>query len=115
MITDSTMSALHTSLTGLQQRQRVTADNIANIQTPGFLAGRVDFESTLQSQIANGETPVGGRSSVTRSMDPTRTDGNNVNLDTETIIQTETGLRYQLALSALDGKYSLLRSALRTS
>jgi flagellar basal-body rod protein FlgB len=75
----------------------------------------VDFESTLQSEIANGQTPVVGRNAVTRSMDPTRTDGNNVNLDTETVIQTETGLRYQLALSALDGKYALLRSALRTS
>ena len=115
MITDSTMTALHASLTGLQQRQRVTADNIANVQTPGFLAGRVDFESTLRSEIANGETAVASQSTVTRSMDPTRTDGNNVNLDTETEISTETGLRYQLALSALDGKYSLLRSALRTS
>ena len=115
MITDSTMTALHASLTGLQQRQRVTADNIANIQTPGFLAGRVDFESTLRSEIANGETPAVSQSAVTRSLDPTRTDGNNVNLDTETVIQTETGLRYQLALNALDGKYALLRSALRTS
>ena len=115
MITDSTMTALHASLTGLQQRQRVTADNIANVQTPGFLAGRVDFESTLRSEIANGETPVVSQRAVTRSLDPTRTDGNNVNLDTETIIQTETGLRYQLAINALDGKYALLRSALRTS
>ena len=115
MITDTTMTALHSALSGLQQRQRVTADNIANIQTPGFLAGRVDFESTLQSEIANGEVPVVGQTSTTRSMDPTRTDGNNVNLDTETVIQTETGLRYQLAMNALDGKYALLRSALRTS
>ena len=115
MITDSTMTALHASLTGLQQRQRVTADNIANVQTPGFLAGRVDFESTLRSELANGETPAVSQRSVTRSMDPTRTDGNNVNLDTETVIQTETGLRYQLAINALDGKYALLRSALRTS
>ena len=115
MITDSTMTALHASLTGLQQRQRVTADNIANVQTPGFLAGRVDFESTLRSELASGETPAVSQRSVTRSMDPTRTDGNNVNLDTETMIATETGLRYQLAINALDGKYSLLRSALRTS
>jgi flagellar basal-body rod protein FlgB len=115
VITDSTMSALHVALSGLAQRQRVTADNIANVQTPGFLAGRVDFESTLRSEIANGETAVASQSEVTRSMDPTRTDGNNVNLDTETVMQTETGLRYQLALNALDGKYALLRSALRTS
>ncbi|MGY1854864.1 flagellar basal body rod protein FlgB [Modestobacter sp. SYSU DS0290] len=114
MITDPTMSALHASLTGLQQRQRVTADNIANLQTPGYLAGRVDFESTLRSEIANGEAARGGQSSVTRSMDPTRMDGNNVNLDTETVIAQETGLRYQLAINALDGKYALLRSALRT-
>ena len=114
MIGDVTSSALHTALNGLAQRQRVTADNIANLQTPGFLAGRVDFESTLQSAIAGGETPTVGRSSVNRSMDPTRTDGNNVNLDTETVIATETGLRYQLSISALDGKYALLRSALRT-
>ena len=90
------------------------SDNIANLQTPGFLAGRVDFESTLQNEIANGAVATGGQSAVTRSMDPTRTDGNNVNLDTETVIATETGLRYQLSISALDGKYALLRSALRT-
>ena len=29
-------------------------------------------------------------------------------------LATETGLRYQLALNALDGKYNVLRSALRT-
>ena len=84
------------------------------LQQPGFLAGRVDFESTLQAEIVNGQVPAGGQRTVTRSMDPTRTDGNNVNLDTETVIATETGLRYQLSISALDGKYALLRSALRT-
>ena len=115
MINDSTMTALHAALSGLAQRQRVTADNVANINTPGYLAGRVDFESTLKNEMANGQTPVVGQSATLRSSDPTNTNGNNVNLDTETVIQTETGLRYQLALNALDGKYDLLRSALRTS
>jgi flagellar basal-body rod protein FlgB len=115
VITDSTMTALHAALSGLAQRQRVTADNVANIDTPGFLAGRTDFESTLKNELANGQTAVVGQSAVSQSLDPTRTDGNNVNLDTETMIATETGLRYQLAINALDGKYSLLRSALRTS
>jgi flagellar basal-body rod protein FlgB len=68
----------------------------------------------LKGEIANGQRAVVGQSAVRQSLDPTRTDGNNVNLDTETTIATETGLRYQLALNALDGKYSLLRSALRT-
>ena len=115
VITDATMTALHAALTGLQQRSEVTADNIANIDTPGYLAGRVDFESTLRSELAGGQTATGGQSAVTQSTDPTNMSGNNVNLDTETTIATETGLRYQLALNALDGKYSLLRSALRTN
>jgi flagellar basal-body rod protein FlgB len=115
MITDVTMQTLHSALTGLSERQRVTADNIANVNTPGFLAGRTDFESALQSQLADGESPTLSPGVVSRTLEPTNTNGNNVNLDEETVIATETGLRYQLALNALDGKYSLLRSALKTS
>ncbi len=114
MIGDATMSALHSALDGLAMRQRVTADNIANINTPGFLAGRVDFESSLRGALASGDDPSGARSTVARSLEPTNTNGNNVNLDAETLIATETGLRYQLALNALDGKYNSLRTALRT-
>jgi flagellar basal-body rod protein FlgB len=115
MITDVTMQTLHAALTGLSERQRVTADNIANVNTPGFLAGRTDFESALSSQLADGETPTISPGTVSRSLEPTNTNGNNVNLDEETVTATETGLRYQLALNALDGKYSLLRTALKTT
>ena len=114
MIGDATSTALHAALSGLAQRQRVTADNIANIQTPGFLAGRVDFESSLRNAISSGDSPAITGGTTARSLEPTNTNGNNVNLDQETVIATETGLRYQLALNALDGKYNVLRSALRT-
>jgi flagellar basal-body rod protein FlgB len=114
MIGDVTPAALHAALSGLAQRQRVTADNIANVNTPGFLAGRVDFETSLRGALSGGQTPAINGGSVLRSLEPTNTNGNNVNLDAETVIATETGLRYQLALSALDGKYSSLRTALRT-
>ena len=114
MIADATSTALHAALSGLAQRSRVTADNIANVQTPGFLAGRVDFESQLRGALGNGETPAINGGTVARSLEPTNTNGNNVNLDSETVIATETGLRYQLALNALDGKYNVLRTALRT-
>jgi flagellar basal-body rod protein FlgB len=115
MIGDATSTALHAALSGLAQRQRVTADNIANVNTPGFLAGRVDFESALSGAIRSGESPTISGGTVARSLEPTNTNGNNVNLDAETLIATETGLRYQLALNALDGKYSVMRTALRTS
>jgi flagellar basal-body rod protein FlgB len=114
VIGDVTSSALKAALDGLAQRQRVTADNIANVNTPGFLAGRVDFESSLRGALTSGESPSSAQALVARSLEPTNTNGNNVNLDSETVIATETGLRYQLALNALDGKYNSLRTALRT-
>jgi flagellar basal-body rod protein FlgB len=112
---DTTTAALHAALSGLSERSRVTADNIANINTPGFLAGRTDFESALKNSLSSGSTPSASGGTVARSLEPTNTNGNNVNLDSETVIATETGLRYQLALNALDGKYSLLRTSMQSS
>lgn len=115
--TDATSEVLHAALRGLAQRQRVTADNIANIQTPGFLAGRVDFETSLRDQIAaGGENAMDSTVSTERDWQtPVNVNGNNVNLDDETVRATEDGLRYQLALRAMDTRFSLIRSSLRTN
>ena len=45
---------LQAALRGLSLRQRTIADNIANVETPGFLAGRVDFETSLREATAAG-------------------------------------------------------------
>ena len=57
----------------------------------------MDFEDSLRSSLANGSDPFASAPETARSLEPTRTNGNNVNLDEETLIATETGLRYQLA------------------
>ncbi|MGV8846779.1 flagellar basal body rod protein FlgB [Tessaracoccus sp.] len=114
IIGDATTGILQSALRGLAERQRVTADNIANVQTPNFLAGRTDFESSLKAAIAAGGDASAVMPTVERNTtEPTNTNGNNVSLDTETVIATETGLRYQLALRALDSEYSTMRTACR--
>ena len=105
---------LHSALRGLSLRQRTIADNIANIETPRFLAGRVDFESDLRDAVAEGRTPT-GPAAVSRSLQPTRIDGNNVNLDEETLASAETGLRYELTITALTNKFNGLRTAMGSS
>ena len=115
MIGDATSTALHAALAGLAERQRVTADNIANVNTPGFLAGRVDFESSLRGALAGGETPSINGGTVLRSLEPTNTNGNNVNLDAETLMNVQTNLRYQLATQAVNGTFTSLRTAMRSS
>src|SRR4051794_38724950 len=94
VIADATMTALHAALTGLQQRSQVTADNIANIDTPGYLAGRVDFESTLRSELASGQTATGGASPGTQATGPTQKNGKKTNLETATKSAAGTGAPY---------------------
>ena len=108
---DVTMAALDDALHGLALRQKAIADNIANVQTPGYLAERVDFETSLRSALDGGmRAPV--VPTTTRSTDPTRQDGNNVNLDDETVSALETNLRYQTMVDAVNAKFRLLRSAI---
>ncbi len=105
--------AMSSALDGLALRQRVIADNVANIQTPGYRAGRVSFEAALARAVGDGSGAV--TASRSQSLDPTRLDGNNVNLDTETLTNIETNLRYELATRAMDGTFSKLRTAMRTA
>ncbi|QIK84311.1 flagellar basal body rod protein FlgB [Sanguibacter sp. HDW7] len=112
MLESVTLSALASALDGLADRQRAIADNVANVQTPGYHAKRVAFEEQLLSAVRSGEGHVAA--TTERSLEPTRLDGNNVNLDTETLSNIDTVLRVQLATRAVDGKFSSVRTALRS-
>ncbi len=112
MFNDVTGVALRSALAGLAARQRTIADNVANIQTPGFLAGRVQFEDALRSAVDEGSGAAAPTTS--RSLEPTRLDGNNVNLDDETVDALKTNLRYQTVVEAVNYKFRLLRSSLQT-
>lgn len=108
---DVTTAGLHVALNGLSARQRVIADNIANLETPEFLAGRVDFESSLSAALA-GHNPAAAEITTERSMAATGPNGNNVNLDEETLALIENDLRYQVTSQAISSKFALLRTAI---
>lgn len=110
---DLALGVLHSALRGLAARQRVLADNVANVETPMFLAGRVDFESSLREAIDDGN-PSAARITDSRSLAPTNPNGNNVNLDEEMISLVDTELRYQLAVEGVNAKYRVLRTSIGT-
>lgn len=115
MFDDTSSSVLRVALDSLAQRQRVIANNISNVETPGYLANKVKFEEALASAVSSGASPeqIGTfRAAVEPSLEPTRPNGSNVNLDQETLANIDTGLRYQLMLNALDGKYKSLRTVI---
>jgi flagellar basal-body rod protein FlgB len=103
---------LISSLRGLDARASVIKDNIANVETPGYQARVLDFESSLSEALEQGEAPSAMTTSLSRSVGPTRLNGNNVNIDSEMTRLTDTELRHQLSINALNAKYRLLRTAI---
>ena len=63
--------------------------------------------------MGEGSGKVQGR--VLTSLEPTRENGNNVNLDTEVLANIDTNLRFQLATRAMDSEFALVRAALRAN
>jgi flagellar basal-body rod protein FlgB len=108
-----TATALSSALDGLALRQRTIANNIANVNTPDYHAKRVAFEDALASSVAAGD----GHAAVTTatSLEPANANGNNVNLDTETLSNVDTVLRYQFASQAASHQFTFMRAALRTN
>ena len=54
MFEDGAQRILAGALNGLSARQSLIASNIANIDTPGYAPQSIDFESALQSEMAQG-------------------------------------------------------------
>ena len=108
---DVTMNALHSMLRGLSARQTAIADNIANVETPGYTAKTVDFETSLRDALGSGESadvmPTYG---VTT--DQALPNGNNVQVGDEITKLTDTNLKYELAIQAMTSKFSILRTSI---
>ncbi len=113
MFDDVASSALQVALNGLAVRQRAIANNIANVNTPGFKAQKVEFEQALAAALNSGTGLDQVQPSIATSLEPTQLNGNNVNLDEETLSNVNTGLSYQLALRALDTKYTQLHDVIK--
>jgi flagellar basal-body rod protein FlgB len=113
-VNDVTMDALHGLLRGLAARQRTISDNIANIETPGFKAKRVEFENALADALASGRS-ADVKPSIVASNNPALPNGNNVAIDQEIVALEDTQLRYQLAIEAMTAKLAIIRSSMRSS
>lgn len=111
MITDLTLQTLQSGLRGLNLRKAAAEDAIANVETPGYIARRVDFEGELSRAVRTGE-PLRATATTSYTNDNPLPNGNNVQLESEIVGLTETALSQQLLISATNAKYSLLRTVI---
>lgn len=111
------------------QRQQVIASNIANADTPGYVARDFDFASALKS--VSGGT-AGGSVSVTNAghmrlgtTDPRKPemaytvqtqpslDGNSVDIDRERANFVDNSIRYESTLRFINGHVKTMLSAIQ--
>ena len=105
---DVTSSALEVAIRGTEQRQTVLANNLANVNTPGFKRSDVSFQGALADalQSSGGDTSVVDAtpfSTTTDSSTSMRADGNNVDVDTESANLAKNQLLFD-SVMAIDTK-----------
>jgi flagellar basal-body rod protein FlgB len=115
---DITTMALAKTLDGVAMRHRVIANNIANVETPGFTRSDVSFEDSLRQAIdssadmAEGEINSISPEAVPDATSPARPDGNNVTIDREMADLTKNSLSYEALTQLYNLKGSMIRQAI---
>ena len=121
---------LHKGLRAYSMRQKSIADNIANVDTPGFRRSEVTFEDDLKAAfkkegvmgyITNKKHIPIGRREIEKvkpkyiiPKDPTLASGmNNVDIDKEMAELAKNQIRYQGASILIGNIFSRLKSAIR--
>lgn len=126
---------LERALDAASLRQRVLADNLANVDTPGFKRSDVAFASLVKAQMASQEeagtrlqlvrtnplhlpapppAPALPRPVVVQDLQTAyRPDGNNVDIDREMASEAENALLYQALVQRVNGRLSLLGEAMK--
>ncbi len=123
------LNVLQKGLEASSLRQKVLANNVANIDTPSFKRSDVDFQTVLGAALGEksgalsmkltstqhlpGLTNGSGSGIVTDQTTTLRNDGNNVDIDKEMSNVAENGLYYNSLTSAISLQLSLLRMVIK--
>ncbi|MEZ0392288.1 MAG: flagellar basal body rod protein FlgB [Pseudobdellovibrionaceae bacterium] len=132
-IFDKTTSALGTALNMRLMKQNLISSNIANAETPGFHAKKLDFEEALARALdidgmrnmttsSGDHFPVGGgrmsgvRPDIYENPEGAiNNDGNTVDLEKEMSALTENSIMYKAALQLINKKMAALKYAVTES
>ncbi len=120
-------AVLEQALGAATLRQRVIANNIANVNTPGFKRSEVVFEEKLAAAMSGKPLPMArthpghlpasreaaGPAIVTDTATSMRTDGNNVDIDAEMANTAKNQIYYNAVAQMLGRYYSNLKSAIK--
>jgi flagellar basal-body rod protein FlgB len=94
---------------------KITAANMANIDTPGYRALGMDFEAEMRQAINTVDDGVSSKPVQVRLEEGliARPDGNNVSMDREGLTLAEAQLKFKTGVALLRVEYQRVLSAIR--
>jgi flagellar basal-body rod protein FlgB len=97
-------------------RQKLVVGNIANVDTPRYHTRDIDFETELHRAALSAEG-ASARGTPPRVQEAAglleRPDGNNVNIDRESMLLAETQLEFRIGVQLLRGEFQRLMNAIK--
>ena len=122
MIDTPLMRGLERVLDQSAFRHQVIAENLANIDTPGYRTRDVrSFAGEIEQAMTGGDTPYAGPSFANAAFTPVaheiqglleRPDGNNVSVERESLLLAQNQLRFQVAVQFMKAEFHRLTSAI---
>jgi flagellar basal-body rod protein FlgB len=94
------------------QRQQLIVSNMANIDTPGYHSQDLDFQGAMQQVVNEGGVKMTPASQDVIGL-PERPDGNNVNVDREGLLLSQTQLQYQMGVQLIKAEFHKLLTAIK--
>lgn len=118
------ITSLVTSFLDVQSRRaQIVAGNLANADTPGFVAKELDFSDYLRRAANDAVMPQNSSSPSTNQTDGPRVveqaasiipiDGNTVDVGREMSTMAEAGMKYLVGTQLLQSRLRTLRTAIR--
>ena len=113
MTTTPLLQLLQGYLKVTSDRQQLVASNIANVDTPGYQTKDINFQTAMQQAMYQGNGLHLEPASVTVDGLPERPDGNNVNVDRESMLLAQTQLQYQMGVQLIKDEFHRLLTAIK--
>ncbi len=113
MLEMPTADALTRYLSLTAQQMKLTAANMANIDTPGYKTVGIDFQGAFSKALDSHATPT--ESTATEVGDLiARPDGNNVSVDREAMTMAATQLQFRTGVELIRNQFSTMMDAIKS-
>ena len=113
MATTPMLQVLQGFMKVANDRQQLVATNMANVDTPGYHTRDIDFQTAMRQVMDEGLGPQLQPASLDVMDLPERPDGNNVNIDRESMVLAQTQLQYQMGVQLIKEEFHRLYSAIK--